>query len=161
MAGKKKKSGSGSSTVCRNKRASQKYDFEEHIEAGLVLRGSEVKSLRAHRADLEGAYASIHRGEGYLYQMHIAEYAQAGQFNHEVKRPRKLLLQRRQIERLQGRLTMQGYTLVPLAVYFSKGFAKVDLALARGKRLGDKRDEIRREVDLKEAREAISRRKDR
>jgi len=154
----KKDKGDTLDVVCRNRKASQRYEFEDRFEAGMVLTGSEVKSLRDHRADLDGAYASTSGLEVYLHQMHIAEYKQAGAYGHELKRPRKLLLHRAQIEKIRGRLTSKGYTLIPLSVYFKKSYAKVELALAKGKREGDKRHEIRRDIDLREAREAIARR---
>ena len=127
----------------------------------MALRGSEVKSLRARRGDIEGSYATIDHEELFLHQMHIAPYEQAGEFGHELKRKRKLLARRREIERLQGRLTMQGYTLIPLQVYFRNGVAKVQLGLGRGKRLGDEREAIRRKLDLQEARVAVQRDKSR
>jgi SsrA-binding protein len=150
--------GPGETLVCRNPRATQRYEIEERLEAGMVLSGSEVKSLRLRRADIEAAYASIDGSELWLQGMHIAPYEQAGpHFNHEPKRSRKLLVHRREIERLRGKLAMRGYTLVALRVYFRGGKAKVELGLGRGKRLGDRRDEIRRKQDLAEAREAARR----
>ncbi len=155
MSKKSKKEAPGEILVCRNPKATKMFDIEERVEAGMVLTGSEVKSLRARRADLEGAYANIERGEVVLHKMHIAPYEQAGAFGHEPKRTRKLLLNRREIERWEGRLTAKGYTIVPLAVYFKNGYAKVELGLGKGKRVADRREELKREVDLKEARAAI------
>ncbi|MBZ0117894.1 MAG: SsrA-binding protein SmpB [Sandaracinaceae bacterium] len=155
----RKKDARGELLVCRNPKATQQYEIEERIEAGMVLTGSEVKSLRARKADLEGAYASLDRGEMVLHKMHIAPYEQAGAFGHEPKRSRKLLMHRKEIERWEGRLTRAGYTVVPLAVYFKEGYAKVELGLAKGKKRGDKREELKREVDMKEARAAVSRAK--
>ena len=126
-------------------------------EAGMVLKGSEVKSLRAKRADLEGAYASIERGELYLHKMFIGPYEQAGVFGHEPKDKRKLLVKRRELERLSGKLTMRGYTLVPLRVYFKDGWAKVELGLAKGKDVGDRREDLKRKAALDEARRAMRR----
>ena len=143
--------------VCQNKRAHQRYVFEDKVEAGIVLTGSEVKSLRNKKADLEGSYASIDGDQIFVHQMHIAEYPQAGPFGHELKRPRKLLLNRREIEKIRGRLTTKGYTLIPLRVYFKKGYAKVEVALAKGKATHDRRQEIKRDVDRREAREAMQR----
>ncbi|HEY8432145.1 MAG TPA: SsrA-binding protein SmpB [Sandaracinaceae bacterium] len=145
----------GELLVCRNPKATQAYDIEERIEAGLVLTGSEVKSLRLRRADLEGAYASIDGGEMVLHKMHIAPYELAGAFGHEPKRSRKLLVNRREIQRWEGRLATRGYTIVPLAVYFKGGWAKVELGLAKGRKVKDRREELRREADLREARAAM------
>lgn len=145
--------------VCRNPKAAQRYDIEERLEAGMVLHGTEVKSLRVRRANLEGAYARIDDDELFLYGMHIAPYEQAGHAGHVPQRRRKLLVHKREIEKLRGRLTMRGYALVPLQVYFKNGVAKVQLGLGRGKKKGDERETIRRQEDLKEARAAMQRRK--
>lgn len=156
MATKKKKT-PGELLVCRNPKATKQYDIEEKLEAGMVLKGSEVKSLRARRADLEGAYATIENDEVLLHKMHIAPYEQAGPFfQHEPKRTRKLLMSRAQIERWRGRLTMKGFSIVPLAVYFKGGYAKVELGLGKGRKVHDKREDLKREIDLKEARAAVS-----
>ena len=125
----------------------------------MVLYGTEVKSLRARRANLEGAYCRIDNDELFLYSMHIAPYEQGGHAGHETQRRRKLLVHKREIEKLRGRLTMRGYALVPLQVYFKNGVAKVQLGLGRGKKKGDEREAIRRQEDLKEARAAMQRRK--
>lgn len=155
MSKKKKQETPGEILVCRNPKATKMYDIEERVEAGMVLMGSEVKSMRLRRADLEGAYASVDQGEMVLHKMHIAPYEHAGAFGHEPKRSRKLLLNRREIERWEGRLTAKGYTIVPLSVYFKGGYAKVELGLGKGKRVGDRREELKREVDSKEARAAM------
>ena len=149
----------GELLVCTNPKATRRYEIEERLEAGMILMGSEVKSLRARHADLEGAYASLESGELYLHQMHIAPYVQAGPFGHEPKRTRKLLVHRREIEKLEGRLTMRGYTLVPTRVYFKNGRAKIELGLGRGRKVGDKREDIKRDIDAREARAAMARRK--
>ena len=143
--------------VCRNPKASQRFDIEERVEAGMVLMGSEVKSLRQRKGDLDGAYASIDGDEVWLHKMHIPPYEQAGYAGHELRRRRKLLLHRREIEKLRGKLTTRGYTLVPLQVYFKNGVAKVQLGLGRGKKKGDEREEIRKKQDLEDARRAVSR----
>ncbi len=145
--------------VCRNPMAAKRYDIEERLEAGMVLFGTEVKSLRARRANLEGAYCRIDADELFLYSMHIAPYEQGGHAGHLPQRRRKLLVHKREIEKLRGRLTMRGYALVPLQVYFKNGVAKVQLGLGRGKKKGDERESIRRQEDLKEARTAMQRRK--
>ncbi len=127
-------------TIAQNRRAFHDYHIEDRLEAGLVLTGTEVKSLREGRANINEAYAGEMGGELWLFNAHIPEYGPANRFNHEPRRPRKLLLHRREIARLLGAIQRQGYTLVPLALYFApNGKAKVELALARGKRLYDKR----------------------
>lgn len=145
--------------VCRNPKAAKRYDIDERIEAGMVLYGTEVKSLRARRGNLEAAYCRVDADELFLYGMHIAPYEQGGHAGHETQRRRKLLVHKREIENLRGRLTMRGYALVPLQVYFKNGVAKVQLGLGRGKKKGDERDAIRKQEDLKEARAAMRRQK--
>jgi len=145
--------------VCRNPKAAKRYDIDERLEAGMVLYGTEVKSLRARRGNLEAAYCRVDADELFLYGMHIAPYEQGGHAGHETQRRRKLLVHKREIENLRGRLTIRGYALVPLQVYFKNGVAKVQLGLGRGKKKGDERDAIRKQEDLKEARAAMRRRK--
>jgi len=130
--------------VCQNRKAWHDYEILDTYEAGLVLQGSEVKSLREGRASLKDSYAKIEDGEVFLLNFHISPYPQAGQFNHDPLRPRKLLLHKREIKRLIGKTTERGLTLIPLKVYFSRGYAKVELAVAKGKRLYDKREELKR-----------------
>ena len=158
MGKKGKKSGTpGELLVASQPKATQRYDIEERIEAGMVLLGSEVKSMRARKADLEGSYASITGNELWLHKMHIAPYEQATAFPHDTKRPRKLLIHARELERLRGRITQRGYTLVPLRVYFKNGWAKVELGLGKGKRVIDRRDDLKKQADLREARAAVGR----
>jgi SsrA-binding protein len=127
--------------VAENRKARFNYDIEEKIEAGIQLTGSEVKSLRSGKANIAEAYASDEGGEIYLINAHIAEYAQARRDGHAPTRPRKLLLHKREIEKLLGAIQRQGMTLVPLKLYFNaRGIAKVELGLARGKKIHDKRD---------------------
>jgi SsrA-binding protein len=145
----------GELLVCSNNKALHDYDIEERLEAGIVLRGSEVKSMRAKRCDLEGAYAALRDNELFLNGMHVGPYEQAGRFGHEAKYPRKLLVHKHEIHKLAGRLGEQGYTLVPLRVYFKEGRAKVELGLGKGRKHRDRRQEIKRDLDLREAREAI------
>jgi SsrA-binding protein len=154
-----KKPKTGDELICRNPKAERNFDVEERIEAGMVLTGSEVKSLRAKHADLEGAYASFENMELFLFHMHIGPYQQAGRFGHEEKRKRKLLVHKREIERLTGRVSMRGYAIVPAKVYWKNGRAKVELVLGKGRKVHDDRETIRRDIDLKEAREAMSRRR--
>ena len=135
-----------------NRRARHDYFIEESLEAGLVLTGSEVKSLRAGKAQLKDSYAQLKQGEIWLINAHISEYSPSAQFGHEPARARKLLVHRREIDRLVGKVKEQGLTLIPLRLYFKHGRAKVELGLARGKKLYDKREsikerEVRREMD--------------
>ena len=138
--------------ICRNRRARFDYHIDETFDAGLVLQGSEVKSLRAGKANLVDSYARIRDGEAYLLKAHIAPYEQAHRENHDPTRDRKLLLHRREINRLASKVREQGRTIIPLEMYFERGRAKVTLALARGKRRHDKREAIakresRRQLD--------------
>ncbi len=131
--------------VAENRKARFNYDIEEKLEAGIALKGSEVKSLRAGRANIAESYASEEGGEIYLINAHIAEYAGAARDGHAPTRPRKLLLHSREIARLIGAVRRQGMTLVPLRLYFNaRGIAKVELGLAKGKRLHDKRETEKR-----------------
>lgn len=155
MASTKKADAQGEKLVARNPKATQRYDLEERLEAGIVLVGSEVKSLRAGKADLEGAFARIDRGEMFLHNLYIAPYDPAAAFGHDPRRTRKLLLHAREIEKWTGRLTGKGYTIVPVRVYFKNGRVKVEIALARGRKLRDDREKIRREIDLAQARAAV------
>ena len=131
----------GRTLVAQNRRARHDYFIEDTLEAGLVLTGTEVKSLRAGRASINEAYAAEEGGELYLLNAHIPEYAAASRFNHPPKRPRKLLLHKREAARLKGQIQREGYTLVPLTLYFNpRGIAKIELGLAHGKRKIDKRE---------------------
>jgi len=160
--GKKGKGDSpGELLVCSNPKANKRIDVEERYEAGLVLTGSEVKSLRARRADLEGAYASFEGGELWLHHMHIAPYEQAGPFGHDPRRKRKLLLHDHELKRVHGRLTTRGYTVLPLRVYFKNGWAKIEIGMGKGKRVVDRREDLKRKADLREARKAVQRGRDR
>ena len=134
--------------VCRNKKAIHDYFIDEVYEAGIVLLGPEVKSLRDSRANLTDSYARVKKGELYLYNMHISPYPFAHHLELNPTRTRKLLLNRQEIKRLIGKTEERGFSLVPLRVYFSNGWAKVELALAKGKRKVDKRRAIR-EKDIK------------
>ena len=127
--------------IADNRKARFNYAIGETFEAGIALTGSEVKSLRSGKANIGESYAGSRDGELWLYNSNISEYKQAGRFNHAPKRPRKLLLHRRQINKLIGAVERQGYTVVPLKMYFNaRGRAKVEIALARGKKLHDKRE---------------------
>jgi SsrA-binding protein len=140
----------GRQLIARNKRARHDYSILDTWEAGLALTGTEVKSLRAGKANLADAYGIVHEGEVFLLNAHIAPYEQGNRFNHEATRTRKLLLHRREIRRLIGAVERQGLTLVPLDLYFKRGKAKVTLALGKGKKLHDKRADARRKDDERE-----------
>ena len=129
-------------TVALNRRARHDYAVEDTLEAGLVLTGTEIKSIRAGRANLAEAYARIERGEAWLIGAHIAPYEQGNRNNHEPTRTRKLLLHRDQIAELVGKTQAKGYTLVPLRLYIRRGMAKLELGIARGKKAHDKRRTI-------------------
>ena len=131
--------------VADNRRARFNYEIGETFEAGIVLTGSEVKSLRAGKATIAESYADAKNGEIWLINANIPEYSQAGRFNHAPKRPRKLLLHQRQIDRLAGGVDREGMTIVPLKLYFNeKGRAKLEIALAKGKKLHDKRETLKK-----------------
>lgn len=139
--GKSKKAPTTSGLIADNRKARFNYEILENFEAGLRLTGTEVKSLRMGKANIAESYASEHNGELFLINAHLPEYLQANRFNHDPRRPRKLLLHRRQLNRLIGSVQKDGLTLVPLRLYFNaKGLAKLDIALARGKKLHDKRE---------------------
>jgi SsrA-binding protein len=146
----------------RNKKARFNFEISETVEAGLVLEGSEVKSLRDGKGNIDEAFARVRNGEVWLYNMHIGPYDQAGQFGHDTRRTRKLLLKKREIDRFLGRAVEKGSTLVPLTVYFKRGWAKVELGVARGKREFDKREDLKkRDAKRDIAREMARRRKGR
>ena len=141
--------GPGIKVVAQNRKARHDYEILETYEAGLVLSGTEVKSLRTAKLNLRDSYARVDGSELYLHNVHISPYLAATHFNHDPDRPRKLLLHRREIRKLTDQTQQKGLTLVPMRVYFSaRGLAKVELALVRGKREYDKRQDIaRREAD--------------
>jgi SsrA-binding protein len=139
-------------TISTNRRARHEYEILETVEAGLALRGTEVKSLRAGGVNFKDSYAMFRNGEGWLLGCHINPYSHGTDANHDPERDRKLLLHRREIARLTGKIAERGLTLVPLRLYFKNGRAKVELGLARGKKLHDKRAtlrerDVRREMD--------------
>jgi SsrA-binding protein len=145
-------------SIARNKRARHDYHILETWEAGVVLTGTEVKSLRAGKANIGDAYGIVRDGEVYLLNLHIPPYEQGGYANHEPDRTRKLLLHRREIRRLIGAVERQGLTLIPLEVYFTRGRAKVAIGLARGKKEFDKRADQRRKDDERDMERAMRRR---
>jgi SsrA-binding protein len=144
--------------LLRNKRARHDYFVEDSFEAGLVLAGSEVKSLREARGVLSDAYAMVRNGEAWLINLQVTEYPWANRWNHEPKRDRKLLLHRREIEKLDAATTTKGYTLLPLELYLKKGRIKVLIGVCRGKKQYDKRHEQRRREAEREVAAAIKRR---
>jgi SsrA-binding protein len=146
----------GIKVVATNRRAFHDYFIDEKIEAGLSLTGTEIKSIRAGRVNLRDAYASIDRGEAWLLGAHIAPYEQGNRYNHEPTRPRKLLLHRGEINSLAGKVGRSGYTLIPLQMHLTRGRAKVELGLARGKRSFDKREGIARRDAQREIERAMS-----
>ena len=145
--------------VCRNKRATFDYEIVDQLECGLVLTGTEVKSLRAGIANLEDSYAKIEGNEVWLLGAEIPEYEMGNRMNHKPKRPRKLLLHRREIARFAGKATQKGFTLVPLRLYFRGGLAKVELAVARGKQAHDKRQAQKSKEAERDIRRAMMRRR--
>ena len=148
----------GRRVVASNRKARHDYTILDTYEAGLALTGTEVKSLRAGRASLADAFAQESGGEIYLHGLHIPEYAMGTWTNHEPRRVRKLLMHRGEIDRLVGKVRESGLTLVPLSLYFSDGWAKVELALARGKRSYDKREALARRDADREIQRAMGRR---
>lgn len=145
----------GRKLIAQNRRATFHYEIAEKIEAGIVLKGSEVKSLREGRAHLTEAYATIERGEVWLKQMHIASFFAARAFPHAEKGERKLLLHAREIVHLDRAVSREGYTLVPLALYFQDGWVKVTLGLGRGRKLHDKRALLAERTETQEANELL------
>jgi len=139
-------------TIAVNRQASYEFFLQDRQEAGIALMGTEIKSIRLGNCNLKGSYVEIKDGEAFIVDMHISEYKQGNQFNHEAKRPRKLLLHKQEIKKLAEKVKIKGFTIVPTKIYFSKGKVKVEIALAKGKELHDKRQSIKekeqkREVD--------------
>ena len=157
MAGAKKQSQDDDEilSICRNKRALHEYEIFDTLECGIVLTGTEVKSLRERAASLEEAYAKIEGRELWLIGSDIPEYTMGNRLNHKPKRPRKLLLHRREIDKFAGKASQQGYTLIPLRLYFKKGRAKIEIAVARGKKMYDKRESQKKAAAAKEIRKAM------
>lgn len=140
----------GRKLVCRNRRAWHEYEILETVEAGMVLVGTEVKSLREGRVNLKDSYAKVEGDEVFLVDAHISPYSHGNIMNHDPLRPRKLLLHKKEIRRLGGKVSERGLTLIPLEIYFKEGRAKVELGLARGKRLYDKRAAIKKRDERRE-----------
>lgn len=136
--------------IAQNRKANYDYTILDTIEAGIVLTGTEIKSIRAGRVNLKDGFASIRNGEIYLYNVHIAPYDQGNTFNHDPTRTRKLLMHKKQINRLVGEVKSAGVTLVPLKLYIKNGYAKVLIGLAKGKKQYDKRESIKRKDQQRE-----------
>lgn len=137
--------------VCQNRKAYHDYHIEETLEAGVVLSGTEIKSLREGKANVKDSYVIIKDNEIFLFNCHISPYSHGNMMNHDPIRTRKLLLHRKEINRLRGKTAIRGFTLIPLKIYFKGPFAKIEIALARGKKLFEKREtikekEVRREI---------------
>lgn len=144
-----------SQTVATNRSARRDYQIEETLEAGLVLSGTEVKSLRCGSCSLKDGFAMVREGEVYLLDVYIAPYKQGNRYNHDPTRMRKLLLTKSEIARLIGKTQQRGYTLIPLQIYFKNGYAKVELAVAKGLAKYDKREKIKREESAREIQKAM------
>jgi SsrA-binding protein len=142
--------------VARNKRAFHEFDITDRIECGIVLVGTEVKSLRDGHASIEESYAKLEDGELWLVGSDIPEYAMGNRLNHKPRRPRKLLLHRREIDKFAGKASQRGFTLVPLQLYFKRGRAKVEIAIAKGKQLHDKRESLKKADAAREIRRAMT-----
>lgn len=159
MAGAPKKPKSddpNSKMISRNRRARHEYEIMEHLECGIVLRGSEVKSLRDGKVSLDEAYARIVDEELWLLGCEIAEYPQANIMNHEPRRDRKLLVHRRELKKFAAFAEQRGHTLIPLAMYFSEGRVKVEIAIGKGRQLHDKREKLKKAADQMEMKRALS-----
>ncbi|ENH96901.1 SsrA-binding protein [Gracilibacillus halophilus YIM-C55.5] len=141
--------------IAQNKKANHDFFIEETFEAGLVLKGTEIKSIRAGRVNLKDSFATIRKGEAYLHNMHISPYEQGNQFNHEPTRARKLLLHRKEIDKLVGDIQQAGYSLVPLKVYIKNGVAKLLIGLGKGKKKYDKREDMKRKQAKRDMDRAI------
>jgi SsrA-binding protein len=140
----------GEKLICNNKKAYHDYFIEEKLEAGLVLQGTEVKSLRAGKANLNDSFMLVRDGEAFLHNLHISPYDFGNRQNHLSDRNRKLLLHRKQIDRLYGSIREQGYSIIPLRLYFKDGLVKVEIGLAKGKKMYDKREDLKKKDSQRE-----------
>ncbi|MSU51359.1 MAG: SsrA-binding protein SmpB [Opitutus sp.] len=154
-----KKNASERFTEIRNSKAFRDYSVDERFEAGIQLRGTEVKSIRAGKAQISDAFARVEKGEVWLYSAHIEQYAFGNINNHDAKRIRKLLLHRRHIEKIRMALDAGGRALVPLRLYFKGALVKVEVALATGKKLHDRRDDLKKRVEMREVDQAMKQRR--
>ena len=146
---------SGRKVVATNRKARHEYEVLETFEAGIVLRGPEVKSVREGKVGFQDAFARVEKGEAFLYSLHISPYEQANRENSDPIRPRRLLLNKKEIRQLGAQVDEKGLTLVPLDIYFSRGYAKLTLGVARGRKLHDKREALKRKVQEREAQRAM------
>jgi len=144
--------------IARNKKARHDFFIEETYEAGIILKGTEIKSIREGKVNLKDSFAMVENGEVFLYNMHISPYSHGNRENHDPERKRKLLLNKSEIRSLIGKTTMKGYTLVPLSLYIKRNLAKVELALAKGKNVHDKRETIARKTAQREIEKALKER---
>tara|TARA_B100000965_G_scaffold406485_1_gene445657 strand:- start:3162 stop:3647 length:486 start_codon:yes stop_codon:yes gene_type:complete len=151
----KKSLSSSRVTEIRNKKASHKYFLEDKVEAGVVLTGTEVKSIRAGKAQINEAFVRFDKNYPILYNAHIEEYAFGNLNNHEPRRPRRLLLHKKEIRKLQAALEAKGYSIVPVRMYFKGSLVKVEIALGKGKKLHDKRDDLKKRTALREAEQSF------
>jgi len=141
--------------VCQNKQARRNFFIDDTYEAGMVLVGTEVKALREGRANLTDSYAAVKDDEVFLHDMHISPYTHGNRYNHEPRRRRKLLLHRREIRRIYGKTREKGFALIPLKVYFKNGKAKVEIGIGKGKKLYDKREDLKRRDDKRDMERAL------
>ncbi|MDA0834189.1 MAG: SsrA-binding protein SmpB [Planctomycetota bacterium] len=158
MAKKKNNDDPNSKTICKNRKAFHDYEILDQLECGIALRGSEVKSLRNGKMSIDEAFARIRDNELWLVGSDIPIYPQATYLNHEPKRPRKLLLRKRELHKFAEEAGHKGLTMIPLSVYFSKGLVKVNVAIAKGKKLLDKRESLKKKDDTREMRNAMLKR---
>ncbi len=149
----------GEKLICNNKKAFHNYFIEEKFEAGMVLKGTEVKSLRMGKANLNDAFALVKNGEAFLNNLHISPYDFGNRENHDPERVRKLLLHKKEIDKLHGKVREQGYSLVPLRLYFKNGLVKVEMGLAKGKKLYDKREDMKKQDQKREMATALKSRR--
>ena len=159
MARDKKSEEEGIKPICKNRRAFHEYAILDKLECGIVLTGTEVKSLREGSTSLDEAYAKLDDGELWLIGSDIPEYSMGNRLNHKPKRPRKLLMHRREIGRFAEKASQKGFTLVPLRLYFKAGLAKVELAICKGKQLHDKREDLKKKDADREMRRAMTQRR--
>ena len=141
--------------IAQNKKARHDYFIEDTYEAGIVLKGTEIKSIRARRVNLKDSFARVQNGEVFLHNMHISPYEQGNRYNHDPLRTRKLLLHKKEISKLIGKTKEQGYSLIPLKIYIKDGFAKVLIGLAKGKKKYDKREDLKRKAANREIERAF------
>jgi len=149
------KKGTSEKIICQNKLARRNYFIEDTYEAGIVLVGTEVKALREGRGNLKDSYAGVKNGEVFLFDMHISPYSHGNRYNHDPLRVRKLLLHKREIRKLYGKFSEKGLTLVPLKAYFKNGKVKIEIGTGKGKKLYDKREDMKRKDDLRDMERAL------